>query len=408
MDFKLIRFISSRLAKSAKRQRFLGFTKSVAMFSVTLGTMSLILSLAILEGFDTTLHENAFRFTSHIIIKKFDRKPIENVENLISQLKDNFKEIKNIEPEIDKEALIRFGNKIEGVSFRGIFPEKNTTGLKNFIVEGSFSFSQSDSKEIIISSRLAEKIKGKIGDEVLLFTPKGNKRESFLDARVQKFKIKSIYRSGMVQYDDVMIFMPFLTAAKFTTISSNSATNFQITLHDVNKAPKLVDSIATFLKYPFFGFTVFDIHGSIFAWIELQKEPIPLILGLISIVAVLNIITALLVLILEKINSIGILRALGMNSSSLLSIFIFRCFAIACYGTLAGMTLAFTFSKLQIVYGFIRLKGEIYFLDKLPVIIDLNHYLIVMAATITLTLLATIIPALIAVKIQPVKALKFK
>jgi lipoprotein-releasing system permease protein len=205
-----------------------------------------------------------------------------------------------------------------------------------------------------------------------------------------------------------MIFMPFMTAAKFTSFPSNFATNLQITLNDVNTAPKLVDSIEAFLHYPFFGFTVFDIHGSIFAWIELQKQPIPLILGLISIVAVLNIITTLLVLILEKINSIGILRSLGMNSSSLLSIFIVRGFAIACYGTFAGMALAYTFSRLQIEYGFIRLKGEIYFLDKLPVIIDFNHYLIVMTATIVLTLLATIIPALIAVKIQPVKALKFK
>jgi lipoprotein-releasing system permease protein len=408
MDFKLLGFISSRLSKSARRQRFLGFTKSVALISVTLGTMSLILSLAILEGFDTTLHENAFRFTSHITIKTFNRKPIENFENLISQIKANFKEIKAVEPEIDKEALIRFGNKIEGVSFRGIFPERNNTGLKDFIVEGSFSFSQPDSKEIIISTRLAEKIKAKIGDEVLLFTPKGNIQESFLDARVQKFKIKSIYRSGMVQYDDVMIFMPFFTAGKFTSQPTDFATNLQITLHDVNKAPKLVDSIQAFLHYPFYGFTIFDIHGSIFAWIELQKEPIPLILGLISIVAVLNVITTLLVLILEKINSIGILRSLGMNSASLLYIFIFRGFTIACYGTTAGMLMAFTFSKLQIVYGFIRLKGEIYFLDKLPVIIDLNHYMIVMTATIILTLLATIIPALIAVKIQPVKALRFK
>jgi lipoprotein-releasing system permease protein len=145
-----------------------------------------------------------------------------------------------------------------------------------------------------------------------------------------------------------------------------------------------------------------------FAWIELQKEPIPIVLGLISIVAVFNILTILLITVVEKTHSIGILRALGLTNREIISIFIYQGTSIGFFGTLLGCGLALAFSIVQQQYGLIHLPGEIYFMDKLPVAINPIHYVIVIGISVVLSLAATLIPSFIAVKINTIKALRFK
>jgi len=170
-------------------------------------------------------------------------------------------------------------------------------------------------------------------------------------------------------------------------MSENSANSLDIILYDINKAQQIAGKIEKSLGYPFYVYTVFDLHSSVFAWIELQKEPIPLVLGLISIVAVFNIITVLLITVVEKTYSIGILRALGMSRKNIIKI-------------IAGL--------IQKSYKIVSLEGEMYFLDALPIKFELWHFAIVISTALLLSFFATLIPSFIAAKIQPVKALRFK
>ncbi|MDX9789698.1 MAG: ABC transporter permease [Candidatus Kapabacteria bacterium] len=408
MSLSSIRFISEKISGSSKRQRFLNFTMTVSLLSVMLGCMALIISLAILDGFDKTLHESAVKFTSHITITSFNREPLPDYKKTLISLSENFQQIKSVEPICEREGLIKSSNLTEGVTIRGIFPEYNVSGLKSFIVDGTFEFTDSNAKEIIIGKRLADKLDVNINDEIALLTMKTRTLFGLPEPKVEKFKIHAIYNSGMVQYDDVLVFIPYQKGLSLFDMPVGSASNYQIMLNDMMESPILVDTIESFLRYPHFGLTVFNYHGSIFSWIEIQKEPIPIVLGLISIVAVLNIITSLLITIVEKTNTIGILRALGLNNRKILGIFIYKGFSIGIKGTFLGLLSAYAFCFLQAKYGFIRLKGEIYFLDVLPVEIVADHYIIVAGISLILTVTATLIPAFIATKITPLKAIQFK
>ena len=140
----------------------------------------------------------------------------------------------------------------------------------------------------------------------------------------------------------------------------------------------------------------------------MQKKPIPLVLGLISLVAVMNIITILLILIVEKTHTIGILRTLGMSPKAILTVFLVRGTAIGAIGTALGGIAAFGITYLQQNYEIIKLKGEIYFLDALPITIVLNNYLLVLGISLAFSFIVTLLPALTALKIKPIKAINFR
>lgn len=408
MNHSLVRLISSRMTQGVRRKKFLKFTKIVALASVTLGSMALILSLSILEGFDRKLHSTAERFSSHIIVTSFNREPLPDYEETIEKLENNFDEIVAVEAVLEREGLIRSDLHTDGITINGIIPESSVTGFGKFITQGTFSFSAEDAKEAIISERMSEKLGVKLGDKIVIFTMKDNTALNFGGIKADNFIIKSLYKSGMVQFDDVLVLIPFKRAAKLFDMPKGTASSYKIMLDDMHQSTFLVDTLESYLRYPYFAFTIFNFHGSLFSWIELQKEPIPIVLGLISLVAVLNIITTLLITILEKTNSIGILRALGMRKLDLLASFVNQGFMIGLTGTFLGTLIAYIICILQDKFGIIRLKGEIYFLDTLPVAIVSEHYLIVIVISLALTIAATLIPALIAVTISPLKTLRFK
>ena len=212
----------------------------------------------------------------------------------------------------------------------------------------------------------------------------------------------------MAQYDELIVYTDLKTSQDLFGYKSTKVTAIEIMLDDVTKANPVSLAIEDELGYPFYALSVYDLHRSIFAWIELQKEPIPIVLGLISIVAVLNIITTLLIIVVEKTYSIGILRTLGLTTKGILKIFVFRGLKLGLSGSLTGAALGFILVLLQKEFGIIRLKGEIYFLNSAPVDISLWHYEVVIGVSIVLTLLSTLIPSYIASKIRPLRAIRFK
>ena len=189
---------------------------------------------------------------------------------------------------------------------------------------------------------------------------------------------------------------------------AGSKNKIEIFIKDINKASEVSQSVMGFLGFPYWTLTYYEIHSSLFAWIELQREPIPLVLGIISLVAMLNIITTLIITIIEKTRTIGILRTLGISKMGIIKIFAYQGFQVGLYGVAAGCVLSFLFCFLQQQYKFIHLKGEIYFLDSLPILISPVHYAVVASITFVLVVLASILPAVIAAKIKPVSSLRFK
>lgn len=407
LNLKLIKFVARKFNRTGSRSGIMSFARRTALISVFLGSMALIISMAVLEGFDTKLRDNAVKFTSHISIKSFNRKYLPDVENSVQTLSRAYPDISELTEFNERECLVRSVGFVEGVVVRGIYPERDITNIQGNIIEGKFGFSNEQAREIVIGKRLAMKLGASIGDKLTLYALKES-QENFFNPKIEQFEIIGIYETGMAQYDDVILYIPFQASAQFFDIPINCASGIEIMLKDVNKATALSEQIEAFLGYPHYCLTVFDIHRSIFSWIELQKEPIPLVLGLISIVAALNIITTLLITVVEKTHSIGIMRALGMKSRDIVAVFLFQGLALAMTGSLLGAGFGWLLCAIQEKYGIIKLQGEIYFLDVLPVKMLTGHFEAVIGATLLFALLSTLAPSLAALRITPLRAIRFK
>jgi lipoprotein-releasing system permease protein len=408
MKFSLINYISKKFGSAGGNRQFINFTRIVAFISVALGSVALILSLSILSGFEKHLLEKAVSFAAHITVRTFDREPIADPEKQIGMLKKEYPQIENAAAYIEKEALIRNVGFVDGIMIRGMVPGSDITGLSKFIDASGGGFSAPDAKEIIIGKNLARKLSAQKGSEVVLFALDISPGGGMPNPRASKFTVAGIYESGLSQYDDVLVLMPFQAAGEFFRMPPGHATNIEIMLKDVTVSRPISLEMDKFLGFPYFTVTMKDMHSHLFSWIEIQKEPIPLVLGLISVVAVMNIITALLVLVLEKVRSIGILRSLGMGKRELLRLFLVKGTMLGLTGSLTGSGLSLLFCILQQEFMLIRLKGDIYYLNFLPVDIIPAHYLAIIGLTTLLSLIATLVPAYIAVKISPVRALRFR
>jgi lipoprotein-releasing system permease protein len=402
---KLYNFISKRFWHS-ENQKFINFAKYFATASVIIGVVVLIIALAVLEGYNKTLRANAVKFTSHIQLQKFNRDKIDNYDSIKQVLYEHISEINIIEPVIQTEGLIKSKKNIEGVMLRGIEKNSQIVNLSDVIKIGKADINQPNS--IIIGKRLADKLSTKLSDTVFVFSINSFQNLSQFDYNIQKFVITGIFESTMAQYDDAIAFVSINDAQNLLNLFQNQATNLDIMLKDISLADTTSHLIDNFLGYPYFTYTVFDLHRSIFSWIELQQKPIPIVLGLIVIIAVLNITTTLLILIIEKINEIGILRALGLLQKEIVRIFVRLGLKIGIIGAFTGGVIALLISILQKEFEIIRVNGEIYYLDVLPIEIVPLHYVIVISIAIILSFLATLIPAVISSRISPLEAIKFK
>jgi len=408
LNLELIKYISGRLSSSAKRQRFQNFSRMVALISVTLGSIALLISLSVLSGFEKALREKAIKSTSHIKLFSYNRKPLPDYPSTIEKVKFNFPEIKSIAPSIEREGLIRSDINIEGILIRGIKTELDITNLNEDIVEGRLKFSEEGSKELIIGRSLARKLNVHAGDSLVLYAMREQEYNTMAYPDISKFIITGVYETGMSKYDDMLVYIPFKTAAMIFNVPDGYTLGYEIMLNDIQQAKEITTMLEEELGYPYYGYTVFELHGAMFAWIELQKEPIPIVLGLISIVAVFNILTILLITVVEKTKTIGILRTLGLTNKEIMSVFIYQGSFIGLTGAILGSGIALAFCLLQQFFGFISLPGNIYFVDSLPVDINPYHYLIVIISVLFLSFISTLIPALVAVKVNTISALRFR
>lgn len=407
MNLNLLNFLVKRYSRTKTRSGFVNFAWWSSLVSIILGVVALIISLAILDGFDSMLRTNAIRFTSHIRLLTFNRSPIRNTHEIQNKLLSNIPEIIMAVPTIEKEVLIKYRDAFDGVLLKAFLPYDNLPELEGLVRYGKQRFSSAESNEIILGKMLADKIGTNVGDSIVLATAKTMNQDGLAFPTYRKFKVIGFYESGMAKYDGLVVYVPYRSAAKFSGFDSLSATSFDIFIKDITKINSIANRIEEFLGYPFFCFTFYELHSSIFAWIELQKEPIPIVLSLITIVAVFNIVTFLLINIVEKTKSIGILVTLGMKQREIVALFIQYGLKIVVLGTFIGSLLAFLFCIIQKEYRIIHLDSKIYYLNALPIDISLSHYLIVAGFTFSIGLASAIIPSVIASKIKPVQALRF-
>jgi lipoprotein-releasing system permease protein len=380
----------------------------VAIGSVSLGVIALVVSFSILEGFEKTIRSTASEFTSHISVVTFSRQPFTVTETSLSLLKSHSSSIVSVEPIIERECLIQGkSSAIEGAVIRSVSSDTFKLRSPNFTFEGRTTFGKSSQnlKEIILSKRMANRLQKSVGDSVLITIIQIS--DSAQATNFEYFTVIGLYETGMAQYDNIVSFVTLENAKTLFSMPQNGYTNLDIMLKSVDDSRKISQEIEEYLGYPFYARSVFKLHSSIFTWIELQKEPIPIVLSLISAVALFNIITTLLVSIVEKTHSVGVLRSMGIRTSTLLLLSLYQGIRIGVLGSLVGLVISFIFYWIQQQYHLITLNPEIYFIDHIPVAFVPEKIVIVFGITLLISILSAIVPAIVVSKISVVKALRF-
>jgi len=408
---KIERLVAFRYLKPKKKE---GFLKVISIFSFTgiaLGVAILIIVMSVMNGFRTELINKILGFNPHIIVKPYNKK----ID------KENLYKLDSIKTDISRTAFTFSGQGI-------LISKENTTGIlvrsylqndiykidliKKGIIDGSLnSFNKntiSIGKELAISLNLI------VGDEITLMST-SNLQTPFGNLPLQeKFKISSVFSTGLAEFDQNVIFMPFENADSLFELNDMDV-NLEIFLNKPDKVHLIKEELQKiFTNHYVYSWA--DLNKSFFAALKVERNVMFIILTLIIIVAAFNIISGLTILVKNKTKEIAILRTLGVSKNSIAKIFFLTGFLIGFLATATGVFLGILFSYyieeirvlITSIFNIRLFPEEIYFLSQMPSEINFGNILIISLFSLVITFVATIFPSLSAAKLDPIKALKYE
>jgi len=408
---KIERTIAFRYLKPKKKE---GFLRVISIFSFTgiaLGVAILIIVMSVMNGFRTELINKILGFNPHIIVKPYQKKIEKSDVKNLNVLKEDI--LRTAFTFSGQGILINKSN-TTGVLVRSYFQDdiEKISLINNGIVDGSLdSFHE---RTISIGKELAISLNLIVGDEITLMstaslqTPFGN-----LPLQ-EKFKISSVFSTGLLEFDQNVIFIPFKNANSLFELSDTDI-DLEIFLNKPDKAQLIKKEIQKFFS-DHYVYSWADLNKSFFAALKVERNVMFIILTLIIIVAAFNIISGLTILVKNKTKEIAILRTLGISKKSIAKVFFLTGFIIGLLATITGVTFGILFSyyieEIRILitslFNISLFPEEIYFLSQMPSEINLGYIFIISIFSLLITFLATIFPSLAAARLDPIKALKYE
>jgi lipoprotein-releasing system permease protein len=399
--------IALRYIRARANRKFISFITLIAIVGVTLGVASLVITLSILDGFEKTIKNNVVSFTAHMQLFGFDNQVLNEPEKAMQKVLEHYPEVREIAPYVSREGMIRSASEVEGVLIKGVDPSNDISAAKTRLVEGKYDLEEHEMglQGVIIGKRLAEKIGLGIGGKVVVYAL-GGTALSLAQTRIMQFQVRGIYETGMAEYDGTFVYINIKSAQRLFQIGK-AVSGFDVMVNDLTKLEKLAQDIPMDLGYPYFARTVYQMYRNLFTWVDLQKKPIPIILGLIVIVATVNIMGTLLMMVLEKAKEVGALRTLGMKKKQIARIFVSQGMIIGVVGTLLGDAIAYGLCWLELTYRLIPLPSGIYFMTHVPIDLSMFNFLLVSSAALAMCFLSSLVPARLAARLDPVQTLRF-
>ncbi|MGB4898429.1 MAG: ABC transporter permease [Ignavibacteria bacterium] len=404
MNYKL--FIAKRYLFSRKGSKFTSFITYVSIAGVALGVAALIITISIMSGFEKEIKEKVAGLVSHIQIGSFGKEGLHDYDYAMKRLREDIPEITRMSAFVQKEAVLRTPDMVEGILIKGINPETDISTTRNKILDGEFDLHSTDTNisKILIGQKLAEKLGIKVGDKIFVFGINGIP-SPLNHPKIRQFRVTGLYETGLRDYDDVIVYTDIQSAQKLFELGQN-VTGIEVNIGNIERADTVVNMMKNILGYPYYPKSLFTMYRGLFTWVELQKAPAPVILSLIIIVATFNIISTLLMMVLEKTQSIGILKSLGVSKTGIMSIFIYNGMLIGLTGTLIGITIGLGLSFLEMEFHFFKLP-DFYYMSSVPILIDPLMIVLVAVISMSLCFIATVIPSYLASRMDPVKSIRF-
>lgn len=403
-------FIARRYLQVQRRpgkRGFISFLTLIAVAGIALGVAALDITLTILGGFEKEIKTKVIGFTTHVQVTGFQHQTLRSYEQARLRMMREIPEISAVSPYVAREGMVSYGKDVEGILVKGVDPSRDITSTRHYIVGGRYDLRSRPGRiaSCVIGKKLLDKLHARLGDTLVVFGLNGNYYQ-MRQPRILPFVIRGTYESGMSEYDDVYFYTDIAAAQELFELDA-SATGFDILLKDVSAASVVAEKIQDTMGYPYYARTLFQLYRNLFTWIELQKKPVPVILGLIILVATVNIIGTLLMVVMEKTHQIGILKSMGASNTDIRKIFLIEGFFIGAVGTILGTLLAVLLCWIQFQFHVLSLDSSIYFMTKVPILFRWENFAVVSAIALVLCMLAAFIPSSIAARLDPIRSIRF-
>lgn len=383
----------------------------IAISAIAIGMIMMIVSVATGIGLQQKIRDKVSAFNGHIIISNYDNNQSEVTLVPISKKQDFYPKftsvsgVSHIQVIASKAGIIRTAKAFEGIIFKGVATDYQWDNIKEYIVSGKLpDFSKSLNQEVLMSQLLANRLNLKVGDSFNTFFIKEDQNKL---PSIRRFIIVGIFNSGFQEFDATYIIGDIRHIQRINKWHSNQVGAFEVFVNDFNDIANISDQVYQQTPSIFDVKTIIEKYSYIFEWLKLFDFNIIIILTIMILVATINMIVALLVLILERTQMIGILKALGANSWSIRKIFLYNAFYLIVRGLFWGNLIGVSLLLIQQYFEIIKLNPESYYVNQAPVYLNFEYIALLNLLTIFVCLLVLLIPSYIITKISPAKAIRF-
>ena len=425
MSYEL--FISLRYLRAKRKQVFVSIITFISIAGIFLGVAALIIVLAVMNGFENDLRNKILGINSHIVLMQYSgaMRDYQKVMEKISEVDG----VVASTPFIYTQAMLKNGGRTGGVVLRGMATDSAPKVINlGRMQEGSLDNlserhrstlklgkENSELPGIVIGKELAKNMGLFLFETVNIISPIGMATPMGMIPRMKKFVVVGIFDSGFYEYDSTLAYLSLKDCQEFLNMGEH-ITGIEIKVTDIYKADTIAKSIEKKLGFPYWARNWMEMNKNLFSALKLEKRVMFIILSLIVLVAAFNIITTLIMVVMEKSKDIAILKSMGATSKSIMKIFIIQGVTIGAVGTLlgciGGLSVAFNLEKISVfiekLFGFKILPGDVYYLSQLPSQVNYSDVVIIVIGTVLICFLSTIYPSRRASSLDPAEALRYE
>lgn len=407
-------FIAKRLTFEKKEKANISNPiLTIAVIAIALGIIMMLVSIATGIGLREKIREKISAFNGHIIISNFDNNQSEVSLTPIDKNQDFYPQflsvdgIEHIQAVITKAGVIRTETTFEGIIFKGVGTDYQFKNLEEFLVQGRMPNvnEERENAEVLISEYLAKRMEFELGDKFTTHFLKDDPNER---PNLRQFEIVGIYNSGFQEFDANFVFGDIRHLQRMNRWSANQIGNFEVFVQDFGKIQQKGKEIHSQTPPTLDTQTIVEKYNHIFEWLKITDSNIYLIIVLMLLVGIINVAVALLVMILERTQMIGILKAMGADNWNVRKIFLYNAFYLITRGLFWGNLIGIGVLLIQKHFGVIKLDPESYYVNQAPVYLNWEYILVLNIGTVIVCLAVLLIPSYIITKISPVKAIRFE
>ncbi len=417
MSYEL--FIGLRYLRAKRKQAFISANTFISVTGIFLGVAALIIVLAVMNGFEIELRDKILGINSHIVLMEYSG-PMEGHEEIMKKV-ESVDGVVASTPFIYGQAMLKNRGRATGIVLRGMSTE-TSSGVIHIgkMQDGSIDSLSDDNNStglpgVVIGKELTQNLGLVLFDTVEILLPMGISTPMGIVPKIKKFGVVGIFDSGSYEYDSSLVFMSLKNCKKFLAMK-NTVTGLEIKVNDIDGAGRIAKAIQEKLGYPYWARSWMEMNKNLFSALKLEKRVMFIILSLIVIVAAFNIITTLIMTVMEKAKDIAILKSMGATSRSIMKIFMLEGMIIGAIGTLLGgitgimvaLNLEWISRWVENLFGFKILPKDVYYLNELPSKINNGDVVVIVIAALLICFVASIYPSWRASKLDPAEALRYE